>query len=220
MRKKSSSWTRALHVGDFRARIGLASYLWTRCTHLINKDWSCDPHHLPWRQTQGQLSTSKNRMCTQHCLGKVFGLLGMFTPISNMCPTCEGDLQAKISLVSLLWTCCTHSVNKDWSCCPHCLQWKQTRISPHCDLDIENREPIFLHDTLPYDTIPGLATECSVVQKISSGQTFTNIFNFRCDLDLECSNLIFPQDTLAYDAVLSNQVCLQTDQQFSRYSKK
>ena len=93
-------------------------------------------------------------------------------------------------------------------------------ISSCFDLDIEHSEPIFLHDTLPYDTIPGLATKCSVVQKISSGQTFTNIFNFRCDLDLECSNLIFPQDTLAYDAVLSNQVCLQTDQQFSRYSKK
>ena len=24
-------------------------------------------------------------------------------------------------------------------------------VSPHCDLDIENSEPIFLHDTLAYD---------------------------------------------------------------------
>ena len=32
-------------------------------------------------------------------------------------------------------------------------------------------------------------------------------------------NPIFPQDTPAYDAVLSNQVCSQTDQQFRRYSK-
>ena len=64
-----------------------------------------------------------------------------------------------------------------------------------------------------------LETKCSVIQKISSGQTFTNISNLFCDLDLERSSPIFPQDTLAYDAVLSNQIWLQTDQQFSRYSK-
>ena len=47
-------------------------------------------------------------------------------------------------------------------------------------------------------SIPGLATKYSVVQKISSGQTFTNILTLCCDLDLECSNAIFPQDTPAY----------------------
>ena len=67
--------------------------------------------------------------------------------------------------------------------------------------------------------IPGLITKCSVVQKISSGQTFTDIFNLRCDLDLERSNPIFPQDTLAYVVVLPNQVCLQTDQQVRRYNR-
>ena len=36
---------------------------------------------------------------------------------------------------------------------------------------------------------------------------------------LECSHPIFPQDTPAYDAVLGNQVCLQTDQEFRRYGK-
>ena len=60
--------------------------------------------------------------------------------------------------------------------------------------------------------IPGPVTKCSVVQKISSRQTFTNILNFPCVLDLECINSIFPQDTLAYDTVLSYQVYLQTDQ--------
>ena len=55
-------------------------------------------------------------------------------------------------------------------------------------------------------TIPGLVTKCSVVQKISSGQTFTNILNLHCALDLKCSNPIFPQDTQAYDAD-HNQVC-------------
>ena len=45
------------------------------------------------------------------------------------------------------------------------------------------------------------------------------ILNFHCDLDLEHSNPIFPQDTLAYDAVLPNQVWLQRNQEFRRYSK-
>ena len=58
-----------------------------------------------------------------------------------------------------------------------------------------------------------------MVQKISSRQTFTDIFNLCCDLDLEHSYPIFPQDTLVYNAVLSDQVWLQTDQQFGRYSR-
>ena len=57
------------------------------------------------------------------------------------------------------------------------------------------------------------------MDKISSGQTFTDILNLPCDLDLEHSNPIFPQDTLAYDAVLSNQVWLETDQQLRRYNR-
>ena len=66
-------------------------------------------------------------------------------------------------------------------------------------------------------TIPGLATKWSVVQQISSGQTFTNNLNRRCDLHLEGSNPIFAQNIPAYDAVLSNQVWVQTDQQFRTY---
>ena len=65
-------------------------------------------------------------------------------------------------------------------------------------------------------TIPGLVTNCPVVQKISSGETLTNILNLCCDLDLQHNNSIFPQDTPAYDAVLSNQVWLQTYQLFRR----
>ena len=68
-------------------------------------------------------------------------------------------------------------------------------------------------------TIPNLVTKYFMVQKISSWQTFTDIFNLCCDLDLEHSNPIFPQDTLVYNAVLSDQVWLQTDQQFGRYSR-
>ena len=53
-------------------------------------------------------------------------------------------------------------------------------------------------------TTPSLVTKCFMVQKISSGQTFTDILNLCCDLDLEHSNPIFPKDTPAYDVVLSN----------------
>ena len=49
--------------------------------------------------------------------------------------------------------------------------------------------------------MPGLVTKCSVVQKVDSRQTFTNILNLHCDLDLEHSNPIFPQDIPASDAV-------------------
>ena len=51
-------------------------------------------------------------------------------------------------------------------------------------------------------TIPGLATKCSVVQKISSGQTLTNILKLCCDLG--GSKSIFQRDTAPYDAVLSS----------------
>ena len=64
-------------------------------------------------------------------------------------------------------------------------------------------------------TIPSLAKKGSVVQKISSKQTCTNILNRRCDLDFDRSNHIFPQDTLVYDGVLSNHVWFQTDQQLA-----
>ena len=57
-----------------------------------------------------------------------------------------------------------------------------------------------------------------MIQKIS-GQTFTDILNFCCDLDLERSDPIFSQDTLAYNTVQSNQVWLQTNQQFRKCNK-
>ena len=41
-----------------------------------------------------------------------------------------------------------------------------------------------------------------MVQKILSGQTFTDTLNLHCDIDLERSNPIFPQDILASDGVM------------------
>ena len=51
-----------------------------------------------------------------------------------------------------------------------------------------------------------------------TGIKVTSLAEF-CELDLEGSNPIIPQDTPTYDGVLSNQVWLQMDQQFRRYSK-
>ena len=69
-------------------------------------------------------------------------------------------------------------------------------------------------------TIPSLVAKCSVDQKIPSRQTFTHILNLCYDTDLERNNPIFAQDAPAYDVVLTNQVWLQTDQQFRTYSRK
>ena len=86
-------------------------------------------------------------------------------------------------------------------------------------LTLEDRKQIYStwhSDSWCCITIPNLVKKCSLIQKISSGQTFTDIFYLCCDLDL---NPIFPQDTPAYDAVLSNQVWLQRNQHFRRYSR-
>ena len=40
-------------------------------------------------------------------------------------------------------------------------------------------------------TRPNLVTKCSVIQKISSRKSFSDILNLRCDLDLKRSNPVF-----------------------------
>ena len=42
-----------------------------------------------------------------------------------------------------------------------------------------------------HDHVPSLVTKWSVVYRISSRQTFTDILNLCCDLDFECSNPVF-----------------------------
>ena len=65
-------------------------------------------------------------------------------------------------------------------------------------------------------TIPSLVTNSSVVQKISSGWTFTEILNHCCNLALKHSNLILLLATPAY-CIPSNQIWLQSiDQQFRK----
>ena len=78
-------------------------------------------------------------------------------------------------------------------------------MSPRCDLDLEdsnsnnnNKKSTWHSGSWCCITIPNLVTKCSVIQKILSRQTFTDILNLRCDLDLERSNPIFPKDTPDY----------------------
>ena len=79
-------------------------------------------------------------------------------------------------------------------------------MSPYCGPKLEDSKPIFLTDNLAHNyhlciTIPSLVVKGSAVQKILSGQTFTNILMFCCDLDLEHSNAISSLVTLAYNNV-------------------
>ena len=81
-------------------------------------------------------------------------------------------------------------------------------MSPRCDLDLEDSNQFLFRVTLwlilqHHHTMFG--NKMFVVNKISSGQIFTDILNLRCDLDLEHSNPIFPQDTLAYNTVLQSK---------------
>ena len=78
-------------------------------------------------------------------------------------------------------------------------------MSPYCDL--EDSKQFLFHMTLwliLQQQHTKFGNKMFVVNKISSGQIFTDILNLRCDLDLECSNPVSPQNTLAYNAVLPN----------------
>ena len=72
-------------------------------------------------------------------------------------------------------------------------------MNPNCDLHLENSEQIFLHDIWLGCCIIILSLvkkKSSLVQKISSGQTFIDILNLHCDLDHEPSNSFFFHRTL------------------------
>ena len=65
----------------------------------------------------------------------------------------------------------------------------------NCDLDLEDSKPIFLKDNLAHNDASSYQVwkqKGSAVQKISFGQTFTDILRFCPDLDLEHNNPISP----------------------------
>ena len=65
-------------------------------------------------------------------------------------------------------------------------------MSPHCDHELEDSKPIFLHDTGPWwcIAIPNLVTDSSAVEDILSKWTFTGILNLSCDLGLDHNRAI------------------------------
>ena len=66
----------------------------------------------------------------------------------------------------------------------------------YCDLDLEDRNPFFAHDTLAYNDVSPYWVWLEMVQRfISSKLTLTETFNLGCDIDLEHSNPIFSLDT-------------------------
>ena len=80
-------------------------------------------------------------------------------------------------------------------------------MSPCCDLNLENRKPVFLHDAPAQDD----ASQYQVwLQNDSLEDIWINIDTLTIcyDNDLECSNPILSKDTLAYDDVSSDQVWL------------
>ena len=82
-------------------------------------------------------------------------------------------------------------------------------MNPHCDLELVTTTTTKICMTLWLMiciTIPSLATKCSVVQKLLSIQTFTDILNLQCDLDLVHSKPFFLlKVTLAYQTKFGKQ---------------
>ena len=106
-------------------------------------------------------------------------------------------------------------------------------VSPHCDLDTEDSEPIFLHDTSPHDNTPPYqaykkkwlsSSEDTTQTRSGTRREYQDKHSLTCwtfavTLTLNAAIPFFQQDTLAYDAVLSNQVSLQINQQVRRHNR-
>ena len=96
-------------------------------------------------------------------------------------------------------------------------------MSPRCGFDLEdsnnNNKTPHASGSWCCIAVPNLVTKCSVIQKISSGQTLT-LWPFAVTLTLNALIHFFSQDTLASDDVSSDQVWLPRNQQFRKYSRK
>ena len=62
-------------------------------------------------------------------------------------------------------------------------------FSPYCDLDLEDKNPNFLHNTPGYDDTPTYQVSLSGSEDIvNTNYIFPQALNPHCDLDLEHSN--------------------------------
>ena len=90
-------------------------------------------------------------------------------------------------------------------------------LSPHCNLDLKDRNPNFSHETPGHDDTSTYQVfkKGLVVQKMLSGQIFPEDWNPRCDHDLEDSNPKLSHNTPTHDDAPLCQIWLQ---KFRRYS--
>ena len=68
----------------------------------------------------------------------------------------------------------------------------------YCDLDLEDRNPFFAHDTLAYNDASPYWVWLQMFQRCTRYHpelTLTETFNLGCDIDLEHSNPILSLDT-------------------------
>ena len=82
-------------------------------------------------------------------------------------------------------------------------------ISPHCDLELEDSKPIFLHDTLAHDDASPYQIWLQKVQQLRRyrpDEQSLEFWTFPVTPWPQQSNQVFSQDSPAYNNVPSNQV--------------
>ena len=87
-------------------------------------------------------------------------------------------------------------------------------MTPHCDLDLEDRNPTFTHDTPGYDDALSYQVWLHTVQWFER-KLISEDLTPHCDLDLEIRNPTFSHDTPGHDDAPSHQVWLHTVQKIS-----
>ena len=95
-------------------------------------------------------------------------------------------------------------------------------MGPHCDLDLEDRNPNILHNTPGHDNAPTYYVLWYEMLSGSEDIIQTNIprgFDPQCDLDLEDSNKKLSHKIMTRDGVPLYQIWLQKVQKFMRYGR-
>ena len=106
-----------------------------------------------------------------------------------LCQSCFSQNKAVSRLLITSWWRCVELLITQWCC----VMFDQ--ISPHCDTELKDSKPIFLHDTLAHDVVTRYQVwlqkvEGSAAEGISSRWTFTGILYLFCDLVLDHNRAI------------------------------
>ena len=98
-------------------------------------------------------------------------------------------------------------------------------ISPHCDPELEDSKPIFLHDTLAHnDASPNQVWLQNIQQlrRYHQDQNLLQFLTFSVTLTLTttANSIFFTRQSSLWCCLPANQVHLQKDQQFRRHIRK